>query len=370
MRKILGFPVLATGLALALNVYDPGLFKRGTPLPETFDLESLKIARAPAPVVTAAVLAPRDETVGEAARSFSPGTNFDTAAARFTPPKVTAAAKPRSQPAPRETATVVVHEVTVSPWRTSVVPAPGFAGQSGTMTSAKPRDPGSRYELALQIQRELKRVGCYDGRLDGSWGVGSKRALGAFMERVNSTLPTTEPDYILLSLISSHDKEICGAQCPAGQSLTGDGRCVPSAIIAQATTKGPSPIATRQTAWVAEVTPSASVAAPETAATAAAVPLPGRMAIGGPTTDVATVQGREQVTVALADETAPVQGPDGAPIYPGAIGDPASGVPVVDVAPDPGKAKRSRSRDSNSGSSRGHGTRSVQNLFTHPLGGM
>lgn len=387
MRKILGFPVLATGLALAIQVYNPALFKRAAPAP--LDIQSFEILPKPAPVVTASVpargLAVRDDSASEPARSFSPGAKFAAAAQRFVPRKV-AAFKPRAEQvvaaaAPRETATVpVVHEVTVSPWRTSVTPAPGFGGQNGTITSPTPQDPGARYELALQIQRELKRVGCYDGRLDGSWGFGSKRALGLFMERVNAALPTTEPDYILLSLITSHGKPVCGVQCPTGQSLTGDGRCVPSAILAQAAKKGPSPIATRQMAWATEVTPAASVTAPQAAATAGApaaapvAPLPGRMAVGGPTApaDAATVQGREQLTVALADETAPVLGPDGVPIDPAATGYPATGVPVVAVAPAPApeRAKRNRSRDSDSGSYRGRSTRSVQNLFTHPLGGM
>ena len=54
----------------------------------------------------------------------------------------------------------------------------------------------------------------------------------AFMDRVNATLPTEEPDYILLSLVQAARDKVCGAACPAGQGLADGGRCVPNAILA------------------------------------------------------------------------------------------------------------------------------------------
>jgi hypothetical protein len=53
----------------------------------------------------------------------------------------------------------------------------------------------------------------------------------AFVERINATLPTEEPDYILLALVRGTRDKVCGATCPAGQGLA-DGRCMPNAILA------------------------------------------------------------------------------------------------------------------------------------------
>src|SRR4029079_15028498 len=36
-------------------------------------------------------------------------------------------------------------------------------------TELTPRDPRARYKLVREIQQELRRVGCYWGRMDGSW---------------------------------------------------------------------------------------------------------------------------------------------------------------------------------------------------------
>ena len=88
-----------------------------------------------------------------------------------------------------------------------------------------PRDPSARYKLILEIQQELRRVGCYWGRMDGSWKYAIKTAMKEFTDRVNATLPLDQPDYIQLTLIQSQRDEVCGA-CPAGQSLAASGRCV------------------------------------------------------------------------------------------------------------------------------------------------
>jgi len=61
-----------------------------------------------------------------------------------------------------------------------------------------------RDDLVRALQRELNRVGCYSGDIDGDWGPGSKRAMSAFIDRVNASLPVEEPDYILLSLVKGH----------------------------------------------------------------------------------------------------------------------------------------------------------------------
>ena len=87
-------------------------------------------------------------------------------------------------------------------WQTTVVSAATPAPPELT-----PRDPDARYRLVVDIQQQLRRVGCYWGRTDGSWGIGTKDALKDFTNRVNATLPLDEPDYVQLTLIQSHSDE-------------------------------------------------------------------------------------------------------------------------------------------------------------------
>ncbi|MEQ1714918.1 MAG: hypothetical protein ABL907_02845 [Hyphomicrobium sp.] len=111
------------------------------------------------------------------------------------------------------------------------------AAQQGRMTSSKPGDGETRAQLTRDLQSELKRVGCYGGDVTGNWTPSTKRAMGAFMDRVNATLPIEEPDYILLTLVQGHSAQACGAACPSGQTASGDGRCMPHAVMAARSAK-------------------------------------------------------------------------------------------------------------------------------------
>ncbi|MGE0053117.1 MAG: hypothetical protein AB7S74_02810 [Hyphomicrobium sp.] len=102
----------------------------------------------------------------------------------------------------------------------------------GRITSSKPGDRETRAQLARDLQVELKRVGCYSGEINGGWTQSTKRAMRAFMDRVNATLPYDAPDYILLTLVQGHSAKACGVQCPSTQTLSSDGRCLPNAILA------------------------------------------------------------------------------------------------------------------------------------------
>lgn len=123
---------------------------------------------------------------------------------------------------------------TTTTW-TAVVTADRVAGSK--FTSPKPGDADARSHLASDLQRELKRVGCYGGEITGAWTQSTKRAMSDFMERVNATLPVEEPDYILLTLVQGHAALACGADCPAGEMRSDTGRCLPSAVVAQANRK-------------------------------------------------------------------------------------------------------------------------------------
>jgi hypothetical protein len=93
-----------------------------------------------------------------------------------------------------------------------------------------PRDIAS---LTREIQRELKRIGCYEGELNGRWNAQSRQAMKAFTDHVNAKLPLDRPDHILLRLAQGHQGSACGTIAPktvqpASPSLLYEGR-VPKA---------------------------------------------------------------------------------------------------------------------------------------------
>ena len=156
-------------------------------------------------------------------------------------------------------------------------------------TTLAPNDPEARYKLVLDIQQQLRRVGCYPGRMDGSWGIGTKDAMKEFTNRVNATLPLDEPDYVQLTLIQSHSDTVCGA-CPAGQSPSASGRCVGLPIMAQ-TKRDDTPQVAATQKEVLRRSANAVPGAPAgqllfkpvpTTTVITTEPLPSRMAIGGP----------------------------------------------------------------------------------------
>jgi hypothetical protein len=85
--------------------------------------------------------------------------------------------------------------------------------------------------LAQQLQRELARVGCYDGEINGVWTATTRQALKAFLDRHNASLPTVAPDPVQLAMLATARGRVCGVACPAGETLEG-GRCIPNVVLA------------------------------------------------------------------------------------------------------------------------------------------
>ncbi len=144
-------------------------------------------------------------------------------------------------------------------WRAVVNTEPGTARQAAS------GDYVASVELARQLQRELKRVGCYDGDADGDWKTASRRAMSAFLTKVNATLPTDQPDYILLTLLQGHADRACGVACPSGQAVSSNGRCIPNVVVAETArpaAQGTATVAVQQLAAATSVAKPAVAAAP------------------------------------------------------------------------------------------------------------
>jgi hypothetical protein len=123
--------------------------------------------------------------------------------------------------------------------------------------------PGDRASLARELQRELKRVGCYGGEINGVWTTSSRMAMKAFTDQVNATLPIDNPDYILLSLVQQRQDTVCGtttdakaAPQPGEKTTTTIGAAVPAAaavtaLAAATPPAAPPPVAPKAEANVA-----------------------------------------------------------------------------------------------------------------------
>ena len=150
--------------------------------------------------------------------------------------------------------------------------------------------PADRGSLTRELQKELKRVGCYYGQLNANWTSAARAAMKEFTERVNAKLPLNGPDPILLTLLRNYEDKVCGSPCPTGQTLTRDDRCLPNAIL-EATKKRNAVVAKGPTS-----NPATAIAG-WTTATSAAVPTVDpapreRMPLEGPTRRISTAASR------------------------------------------------------------------------------
>jgi hypothetical protein len=88
--------------------------------------------------------------------------------------------------------------------------------------------------LAREAQKELNRVGCYEGEISGIWTPPSRLAAQRFVDRVNAKLPIDKPDEVLLALLRDQSGLVCG-QCQRDQALDAAGRCMPMALVNRTT---------------------------------------------------------------------------------------------------------------------------------------
>ncbi len=63
--------------------------------------------------------------------------------------------------------------------------------------------------LAMEVQRTLKRAGCYTGPIDGDWGPGSISAVERFNQIKGLRLPSTTPNTELLQAVNRNRGKAC-----------------------------------------------------------------------------------------------------------------------------------------------------------------
>ncbi len=101
----------------------------------------------------------------------------------------------QSTPASQETAQVA----TLEPAQTATAPASGS------------------FDNAVLLQKELQRVGCYAGRLDGDWGRGSRRAMERFNAAAKEAHAVDSPSAEAINAVRAKTGEICVAVVAAPQ---------------------------------------------------------------------------------------------------------------------------------------------------------
>jgi hypothetical protein len=137
--------------------------------------------------------------------------------------------------------------------------------------------PKDRDALTREIQKELRRVGCYEGDINGTWSQSTRRAMKTFIERMNARLPIDAPDAVLYALVKGQDELVCGKACPDGEVQSADGRCVPSFLLAHVKNKAAPSTATVEKPTVAIVGGSVGTSPQSTEQS-----LEGRMGLAGP----------------------------------------------------------------------------------------
>ena len=257
MRGLGGFVLLA-GIGVGLFVYFPAPVDRDTSLEQAQRVVADRIAtREARKTSTIARKAPaassRLASFSPAAQLAAPSRKSRVAAAAIAPPLATAT---KIDPVPS--------------WQTNVVPT---ADVGGPPASLDPTDPESRYKLVVDIQQQLKRVGCYWGRTNGAWNNNTREAMHSFTANTNAALPVDKPDYLLLSLLKSHNGRSCGT--PETTTVAAPPRGKNEAVAAAQPEVLPWKAGPAAQSGTRLYTPLPN-------SVVSAEPLPGRMAIGGP----------------------------------------------------------------------------------------
>ncbi len=339
LRAGLGFGVLAAGLGAAWTFTHPddgapAVARTGAAMSVGAEKLGPVTAVAGSPVTGSPVtgspekpVAPTDVATAPAARQ--PVVTADAASPTFSQPRTFSPASPlfaqsaeaAAAPAAQATWPAVVAAVPSRP-----VPAPLPAVRPGQGEAA-------RVELIRSIQKELKRVGCYDGEATGAWTPATSRAMGSFVSRSNASLPVDKPDVVHLALLKGDGQ-------PQGHWQG----CQPDKAIIAAP------------AGVAPISQPATTPAHDAARKP---PLPGAMAVGGPRAEDST--GEDEVSPSLTNP------PAAAPSAPAAAAVVKGAATAGKRIPAPPTTTKRHSGEARHAGTRS-GTRHVQELFTHPLG--
>jgi hypothetical protein len=101
--------------------------------------------------------------------------------------------------------------LTARPCMVAGTRGPEGSGDRNADADHRPWRDDDRHEgdLTRDLQKELQRVGCYDGPIDGDWGDGSRRALERFARRADTSLDIDRPSRKALKTVEDVDRRVC-----------------------------------------------------------------------------------------------------------------------------------------------------------------
>ena len=102
--------------------------------------------------------------------------------------------------------------------------------------------------LALAVQTELDRIGCYGMRVDGDWGNGSRRAMTAYYEAKKVAPGELEPTEAVYRTLLAEPEKTCEKAAVAVKSTT---KTTPKATTKKSTTKKAAATTTKKKPAVA-----------------------------------------------------------------------------------------------------------------------
>ena len=112
----------------------------------------------------------------------------------------------------------------------------------------KDNKDGEPLRLVRELQRQLKRVGCFAQEIDGEWTPATRRAMKDFTDRVKAAVSVERPDSSQLALLQTHAEIVCPEACQGGEGRA-DNRCRSSLPLAAESKKATTPTAPLQIIW-------------------------------------------------------------------------------------------------------------------------
>ncbi|RME96475.1 MAG: peptidoglycan-binding protein, partial [Alphaproteobacteria bacterium] len=85
-------------------------------------------------------------------------------------------------------------------------PKPAASVEQEKVLETPPQDPGA---MTASIQRELDRLGCRPGPVDGKWGRRTSQAIARFNSEVNKNYSSSGPSEDLLSALKEQTGTLC-----------------------------------------------------------------------------------------------------------------------------------------------------------------
>src|SRR5262245_13132155 len=159
------------------------------------------------------------------------------------------------------------------PSDTTTILLPSRGAREDVKASSQPYEDSERLRLVRDLQRELKRVGCYARDIDGLWTSATRKATKDVADRVNVDLPVVRPEPPQLVLLQAHPEVVCRETCRAGAGA--DNRCLASSPPAAEGTKPEAATAGPLLMWTKSyLTPATPEPDPVEAVAAVEVPPP------------------------------------------------------------------------------------------------